>query len=97
MSIEVTTKSVTPHDVSLTLTGSPQQLVPANQYRTHLQFQAPTASNLIYSYTNPLCAAGLTGCFTLYAGATFGPAFGIPATAVYVNGTAGQLVPATEC
>lgn len=96
MSVEITSKSVIPHDVSLTLTGNPQQLVGRNDYRTHLQFQAP-AGGLTYSYTNPNCAPGLTGCYTLSAGSTWGPSFGLPATAIYVNGTSGQFLPATEC
>lgn len=97
MSVEVTAKQVTPHDNTLTLTGSPQQLVAANQYRTHLQFQNTGTHTMYYSYTNANCGAGLTGCYQLAAGANWSPTFGLPATAVYVNGTAGDIMVCTEC
>jgi hypothetical protein len=97
MTIQVTTQPVIPIDRTLTLTGSPQVLAAANPTRTHLQFQAPSGGSITYSYTNALCASGLTGCYTLSAGATYSPSFGMPGGAIYVNGTAAQVVVATEC
>ena len=104
MTLEVTTKSVTPQDISLTLNGSAQQLVAANKYRTHLQFQAPQSAAVTYSYTNSSpndpASTLATGCFILPAGATWSPSFGIPGTAIWVNGGVagnGLVLPATEC
>lgn len=98
MSMDVSLKpSTSVRDITLTLNGSPQQLVGSNLYRTHLQFQAPAGGAVTYSYTNASCAAGLTGCYTLAAGSTWAPSWGCPSGPIYVNGTNAQVLVATEC
>jgi len=82
-------------DQTVTLNGSPQLALPANNNRTHLQFQAPIGG-LTYSFTNSSCAPGLTGCFSLAPGVIYQPQGGVPQNALYFNGTNGQIVPLTE-
>jgi hypothetical protein len=96
MSAPVVPGIVAPKDTTLTLNGAAQLACPANTYRTHLMFQAPIGG-LWFSFTNPACAPGLTGCFSLAPGVIYQPAGGVPQNAVYFNGTNGQLVPLTEC
>jgi hypothetical protein len=96
MSIEVRNGVVTPRDATLTLSGSAQTLVTANQYRSFLTFQAP-AGGLSYSFTNPTVSG--TGVFTLSSGAYYPPTGqnGVVTQACYVLGTAAQVVPCLEC
>lgn len=96
MSSPVVFGIVSPKDTSVTLNGSPQLACPANVNRTHIEFQAPVGG-VWYSWVNPLCAPGLTGCFQLAPGVTYKPSGGVPSNALYVNGTTGQLMPLTEC
>jgi hypothetical protein len=96
MSAPVINGVVAPKDTTVTLTGSAQVACPVNTNRSHLQFQAPVGG-LWYSFTNPSCAPGATGCFSLAPGVLYQPQGGVPQNALYFYGTNGQLVPLTEC
>lgn len=99
MAVQVTPCGSIVVDRSLTLNGSAQQLVAYNPNRTHLQFQAPPGGAIAYSYTNSSCGSpsgATTGCYILSAGQTWSPSFGLPLGPIWVNGTNGQLVIATE-
>jgi hypothetical protein len=96
MSSPVVNGIVSPKEASVTLTGSAQQALPVNTYRTHLLFQAPVGG-LWYSFTNPAITPGGTGCFNLAPGVVYNPQGGVPSNALYLYGTAGQLVPINEC
>lgn len=83
-------------DQTLALNGSAQQALPVNTSRSHLQFQAPIGG-LWYSFTNPSCAPGASGCFSLAPGVLYQPQGGVPSNALYVLGTNGQSVVISEC
>jgi hypothetical protein len=99
MTTSIVPGAVAPKDCSiLSMSGSAQILVGFNSYRTHLQMQpAPTGGGIWYSYTNPNVAAGATGCYFLSAGAVWAPAIGVPENPIYVLGTSGQALIASEC
>lgn len=89
--------NATPYDISAVLTGTAGQvLTPKNINRTFLQFQAP-AGGLWYSFTNSTCTTSGTGCYSLSPTLTYLSGYVVPGSPIYIFGTAGQLVNASEC
>ncbi len=95
-------------DASVTLTGSSQQLMAQNLTRGALMIQNVSSANSVglafAALTEPgqpaataTASIGASGTFTLAAGNSFAPSGGsIPVNAIFVIGTASQIVTAIQ-
>jgi hypothetical protein len=74
-------------DRSITLTGTVQQAIAANPYRSYLLLVGPIA--MTFSFTNQTAGTGSSGSLTLGSGGTSTFANPCPQNALFVLGASG--------
>lgn len=83
----------------LSLSGSSQQLMPANVQRRGFNIQNTGANDIVVTFTAAVAAANAVGCYEIAPGALLSASmFGehVPKGACQIIGTAGQPVTADE-